>query len=169
MSSQGAPYSFVTVWRAQAPIDTVWDALFDVDAYPSWWKAVLSVRELEPGGDDGIGRVSELVWKAPLGYRLRFTLRLDTIDRPTRFGGQAAGDLEGTGYWTLRQEDAVTRVQYDWNVRTNRSWMNLLAPIARPAFASSHNAVMGEGASGLAQLLGVRVEEGDAGAVRSRG
>jgi uncharacterized protein YndB with AHSA1/START domain len=168
VNSQGAPYSFVTVWRAQAPIGIVFDALFDADAYPRWWKAVLSVNEVLPGGEDGIGRITELVWKAPLGYRLRFTLQLDTVDKPTRFGGPARGELEGTGYWTLREVDGITRVQNDWNVRTNRSWMNLLAPIARPAFASSHYAVMREGATGLAALLGVPVEEGEAAAVRER-
>jgi uncharacterized protein YndB with AHSA1/START domain len=162
MANPGTPYSFVTVWYVEAPIDAVWEAIYDVEAYPRWWKAVLSVEEVERGGADGIGKVDRFVWKAPLGYRLRFSLRVDTVERPRRLGGAATGELEGTGYWTLREENGVTRVQYDWRVRTNRAFMNLLAPIARPVFRSSHNAVMSEGATGLANLLGVRVFDGDA-------
>jgi hypothetical protein len=154
---QGTPYSFVTTWRVEAPIDPVWEALYDAEAYPGWWKAVLAVTKLEPGGPDGIGRIDRFVWRAPLGYRLRFDLRLTTIRRPHRLGGTASGDLEGTGEWNLRHEEGVTEVRYDWNVRTNRRWMNALAWIARPAFRSSHDAVMGDGATGLARLLGVPV------------
>ncbi|MDQ6921497.1 MAG: SRPBCC family protein [Candidatus Dormibacteraeota bacterium] len=162
MSSEGAAYSFVTVWRVEAPIDAVWEALFDAHAYPRWWKAVLSVEEVEPGAANGLGKVDRFAWRAPLGYRLRFSLRLDTVDRPSRLGGPASGELQGTGYWTLREEGGFTRVQHDWKVRTNRRLMNLLAPIARPVFASSHKVVMHEGATGLAGLLHVRVLEGDA-------
>ena len=156
-SGQGTPYSFVTRWHVEAPIERVWDVLFDADGYPRWWSSVLSASELEKGGPDGLGKVGRFVWKAPLGYRLRFDLRLTTVDRPTRFGGPATGDLEGTGYWTLSEADGWTQVRYDWNVRTNRDWMNLLAPIARPIFKLSHDEVMHEGGTGLASLLGVRV------------
>jgi len=41
------------------------------------------------------------------------------------------------------------------HVRTRRGWMNVLA---RLVFRSSHDAVMRDGADGLATLLGVRVE-----------
>jgi uncharacterized protein YndB with AHSA1/START domain len=163
MGKQGTPYAFVSVWYVEAPIDAVWEAIHDARAYPRWWKAVLSVEEVEPGGADGIGKVDRFVWKAPLGYKLRFSLRLDRDERPRRLGGAATGELEGTGYWSLREEeDGVTRVQYDWRVRTNRGFMNLLAPIARPAFKASHKAVMSEGATGLASLLHARVFDGEA-------
>ena len=39
-------------------------------------------------------------------------------------------------------------------MRTARAWMNRLAPVARPAFAYNHDAVMRQGAAGLARLLG---------------
>jgi hypothetical protein len=160
MSDTGTPYSFVTIWRAEAPIDAVWEAIHDSEAYPTWWKAVLEVNPVAPGGPDGIGRTDQFTWRAPLGYRLRFALRLTTIDRPHRLGGVASGELEGTGEWNLREDTGVTEVRYDWNVRTRRAWMNVLAPIARPVFRSSHDAVMHDGATGLAKLLGVRVTDG---------
>src|SRR5690348_8732224 len=123
MSGPGTPYSFVTRWRVEAPIDAVWDALYEAEAYPTWWRAVLAVTKVSQGEPDGVGRTDRFVWKAPLGYRLRFELRLTTIDRPNRLGGVAGGDLEGTGDWTLRTADGATDVRYDWNVRTSRAWM----------------------------------------------
>ncbi len=159
MSGPGTPYSFVTRWLVEAPIDAVWAAIYDAEAYPTWWKAVLAVTKVDPGGPNGVGRTDRFVWRAPLGYRLHFELRLTTIDRPSRLGGIAGGDLEGTGEWNLRSEKPATAVRYDWNVRTRRNWMNALAPIARPVFKSSHDAVMRDGAAGLASLLGVRVSQ----------
>lgn len=158
MGGPGTPYSFVTRWHVEAPIDTVWDALYATEAYPTWWKAVLAVTKVDEGGPGGVGRTDRFVWKAPLGYRLRFELRLTTIDRPNRLGGAAGGDLEGTGEWTLTAEEGATDVRYDWNVRTSRAWMNVLAPVARPLFKGSHDAVMRDGATGLARLLGVHVD-----------
>jgi hypothetical protein len=157
VSAGGAPYSFVTVWRVEAPIETVWEAIYHAEAYPGWWRAVLDVTNVEQGRPDGVGRADRFAWRAPLGYRLRFVLRLTTVQRPVRLGGVASGDLEGTGEWNLRQDGDATEVRYDWSVRTRRGWMNVLAPIARPAFRSSHDAVMRAGATGLARLLGVRV------------
>ncbi len=46
---------------------------------------------------------------------------------------------------------------YEWNVRTTRPWMNLVAPVARPVFRWNHNAVMHSGGQGLADLLGARL------------
>jgi uncharacterized protein YndB with AHSA1/START domain len=158
MSGPGTPYSFVTRWHVESPIDRVWEALYDAEAYPAWWGAVLAVTKIDEGGPGGVGRTDRFVWKAPLGYRLRFELQLTTIERPNRLGGTAHGDLEGTGEWTLRARDGATDVRYDWNVRTSRAWMNLFAPVARPLFKSSHDAVMRAGATGLATLLGVRVD-----------
>jgi hypothetical protein len=70
---------------------------------------------------------------------------------------QASGELVGTGLWQLRGNVTTTTVQYDWNVRTTRAWMDLLAPVARPAFAWNHASVMRQGGEDLAAYLGVRL------------
>ena len=51
----------------------------------------------------------------------------------------------------------MTAVVYEWNVRTTKQWMNLLAPIARPVFAWNHDTVMGWGGEGLARRVGGRL------------
>jgi hypothetical protein len=67
------------------------------------------------------------------------------------------GELEGTGRWRLFEQDGVTAVLYEWNVRTTRRWMNLLAPVARPVFEYNHDVVMRWGGEGLARRLGVEL------------
>jgi hypothetical protein len=49
---------------------------------------------------------------------------------------EATGELAGTGRWTLTAADGGTLVRYNWDIRTTRRWMNLLAPVARPVFVS---------------------------------
>ena len=68
----------------------------------------------------------------------------------------ANGELAGTGRWRFF-EGRETAVTYEWNVRTTRSWMNLVGPVARPVFRWNHNAVMHQGGQGLADLLGARL------------
>lgn len=69
----------------------------------------------------------------------------------------ASGDLEGVGRWLFSQHGAITTVRYEWQVRTTKAWMNLLAPIARFVFRKNHDALMQNGAEGLAALLEARL------------
>jgi hypothetical protein len=68
----------------------------------------------------------------------------------------ADGELAGTGRWRFF-DGRDTAVTYEWNVRTTRPWMNVLAPVARPVFRWNHNVVMHQGGQGLADLLGARL------------
>jgi hypothetical protein len=71
--------------------------------------------------------------------------------------GEATGELEGTGHWRLFEQDGVTAVTYEWDVRTTKPWMNLLGPVAKPVFEYNHDLVMRWGGEGLAQRLGCRL------------
>ncbi len=64
------------------------------------------------------------------------------------------------GRWRLYEHDGATAALYEWNVRTTRAWMNLLAPIARPIFAWNHDWVMARGGEGIAGLLGCELLAG---------
>ena len=128
-----ADYSFVTIWRIDAPIGKVYDAIRDSLAWPTWWHAVTAVEQLQAGDALGIGDVRRYTFKGRLPYTLAFDLRVDRIEEPNVLGGVASGELAGTGVWTLTEDGpSLTTVRYDWNVRTTRWWMNLLAPIAGP-------------------------------------
>jgi hypothetical protein len=152
-----ASYAFVTVWRIEAPIETVYDTIHDTLDWPRWWDAVLAVEDVAPGDAIGIGRVQRYTFKGRLPYLLRFDLTTDVVAKPERLGGTAVGELEGRGDWLLRADGDATLVRYDWRIRTRRWWMNLLAPLpfVRRIFEVNHDFVMTRGLVGIRRRLGV--------------
>jgi hypothetical protein len=156
-----ARYEFLTTWVLEAPRQAVWDAIYESERWPEWWRGVIGSEELEPGDERGVGRLGRYVWRSRLPYELAFEMRSTRIEEPILLEGEASGELAGIGRWRLFEEGGVTAVVYEWNVDTTRSWMNLLAPIARPVFAWNHNWVMQNGGTGLARLLGARLLASD--------
>ena len=149
-----AHYSFVTFWRIPAPLEQVWDAIYHAERWPQWWKGVEQVLELEPAtGENGVGVLRQFTWKSRLPYRLTFQMRVTRVEPLVLMESSAAGELEGTGRWSFSTDGATTAVRYDWNVRTTKRWMNLLAPLARPLFKWNHDVVMKQGEEGLRRLL----------------
>jgi len=151
-----AEYRFLTTWCLDAPIDAVWDAIFETERWPDWWKGVERVVEKEPGGPDKVGNLSRYTWKSRLPYRLEFDMRTTRVERPHLIEGRAEGELEGEGRWRLF-DGRGTAVTYEWLVRTTEPWMNVVAPLARPVFAWNHDVVMRQGGEGLARRLGARL------------
>lgn len=152
-------YEFVTVWRVDAPIERVWNEIYHSQDWPTWWKGVESVVETLKGDERGVGSVHRYTWKSKLPYRLSFDMKTIRIEPPSVLEGIASGELQGRGLWQLSTEGSDTIVRYDWQVETTKSWMNLLAPVARPMFEWNHNVVMSWGAEGLARRLGASVVE----------
>jgi uncharacterized protein YndB with AHSA1/START domain len=153
-------YELVSNWILAAPIDRVWDAIYEVSAWPRWWKYVLAVDELEKGLPSGLGAVRRFRWVSALPYQLSFSMRTTVVERPHKLEGEASGELVGLGRWTLEEELGRTRVRYDWQVETGRAWMSALAPVLAPVFRWNHGKVMAAGARGLAEFLGVELLEG---------
>ena len=157
MSRTGNQYSFLTTWLLESPIDPVWEAINDQESWPQWWCGVEAATELQPGDADGVGSLSRLVWRSRLPYRISFEVTTDRVERPHLMQGTARGELDGRGIWRLFEDGGLTAVTYDWNVRTTKSWMNALAPLAGPVFRWNHDWVMARGGEGLAELLGCRL------------
>jgi uncharacterized protein YndB with AHSA1/START domain len=153
-----AEYAFLTTWLLESPRQPVWEVLHDQARWPSWWRGVEAAEELSrpPGGED-VGTVARMVWKSLLPYRVEFEVTTTRVERPSLLEGRAAGGLEGIGRWRLYEQDGVTAVLYEWNVSTTEPWMNLLAPLLRPAFEWNHDWVMARGGEGIAELLGCRL------------
>ena len=148
-----ASYSFLTTWILDAPRQAVWDAIYEIERWPDWWQGVRSVEKVEDGDADGIGARYRHEWRSVIPYPVRFETRITRIELPHLIEADAVGELAGTGRWRLF-DGRETAVTYEWNVRTTRPWMNLLAPAARPVFRWNHNVVMHQGAEGLAARLG---------------
>lgn len=153
-----ADYSFLTTWLLDSPREPVWEAIYDQESWPRWWRGVESADEVQPGIEgDGVGSVSRLVWKSLLPYRVEFEVTTTRVERPHLLEADAVGELTGVGRWRLYEHGGATAVLYEWNVATTKAWMNLLAPLARPAFAWNHDWVMARGGEGIARLLGCRL------------
>jgi hypothetical protein len=151
-----ARYSFLTTWILDAPREPVWDALYAIERWPQWWRGVRAVERLEGGDGNGVGSLYRHEWRSVIPYPVRFETRITRIERPHLIEAEADGELAGTGRWRFfgGRETAVT---YEWDVRTTRAWMNLVAPVARPVFRWNHNVVMYQGGVGLAALLGTHL------------
>ena len=124
-----AEYRFLTTWLLEADRERVWDAVYDSERWPQWWKGVLEAEKLEEGDEHGVGQYGRYVWRSRLPYRLEFFIRTTKVEKPHLLEGDASGELAGVGRW------------------------NLLAPRARPIFAVNHDHVMRNGGEGLAGLL----------------
>jgi hypothetical protein len=151
-----ASYRFLTTWVLDAPREPVWEAIHAIERWPEWWRGVECVAEEAQGDEQGIGAVFSHRWRSVLPYTVRFEVTTTRVERPFLMEGAARGGLEGMGRWTF-SGDGKTTVNYEWNVRTTRPWMNTIAPIGRPVFAWSHNTIMRWGGECLAELLGARL------------
>jgi len=145
-------YQFRTEWRVEATIDEVKDILGDTDALAvtRWWPSVyLEVKEIEEGGEGGLGRVLELYTKGWLPYTLGWTLR---VTEPLTDGGyalSATGDLEGTGRWTFQPDGPEIVIVYDWRIHATKPLLRRLGWLLRPAFSANHQWAMRRGEESL--------------------
>ncbi len=156
-----ADYTFLTTWLLDAGRERVWDAIWESQRWPEWWRGVEEAVELAEGDESGVGRRGRYVWRSRLPYPVRFQIRTTRVERPHLLEGEATGELVGTGRWRLFDQGGVTAVLYEWNVSTTKAWMNRVAPVARPVFKWNHDWVMRKGGVGIARLLGARLLAAD--------
>ena len=64
-----ADYVFVTRWRFEAPIETVWESICRAEEWPRWWRGVERVDVLEPGGSEGVGGLRRFAWNHDVTMR----------------------------------------------------------------------------------------------------
>ena len=153
-----AEYRFLTTWLLEADRERVWDAIYDSERWPEWWRGVEEAEKLAEGDERGHrpARPLRLEGEAPLPGRVLRSAppgsSAHTCSRATR-----RASWPGVGRWRLFEQGGVTAVVYEWNVHTTKAWMNLLAPVARPVFQANHDYVMRNGGEGIAKLLGARL------------
>ena len=140
-----------------APREDCWDAIWESERWPEWWRGVEEAVETDPGTPCGVGRRGRYTWRSRIPYAVRFEVVSTAVQRPTLLAGEASGGLEGTGTWRLFEEAGTTAVVYEWDVRTTKRWMNAIGPLAAPAFRWNHDRIMRWGGEGLARHLGCRL------------
>ena len=92
-----AEYHFVSTWQIQAPIERVWEEICHAERWPSWWKYVVRVDDLEPGAADGVGKRQHLLFRTRLPYTLGFDVRVTRVQPPSTLEAVATGELEAPG------------------------------------------------------------------------
>lgn len=150
-------YKFITRWQIAAPVKDVWHLTYESTDWPNWWKGVLAVKVIKENDANGINGIREYTWKSALPYKLSFQMKLVEKEDHKFLKGIAFGELEGDGTWFFKEENGITKVQYNWNVKTNKTWMNYFAFILKPLFKINHDIVMKWGAEGLEKKLNAKL------------
>ena len=151
-----AGYRFLTTWVLDASLEDVWDAIYEIERWPDWWRGVEEVTKLRAGDEDDVGAVFRHRWRSRIPYTVEFEVETTRVDPLRMIGAVARGKLAGTGTWRFWEASAIA-VTYEWNVATTALWMNAVAPVARPVFEWNHHAIMRRGAEGLARRVGGRL------------
>jgi hypothetical protein len=143
-------YHFITRWRVEGTINEVADILKDAAGLPRWWPSVyLDVQVLEPGDEDGVGKVVSLYTKGWLPYTLRWQFRVTESHYPHGFSLEALGDFTGHGVWTLEQDGARVNVTYDWKISADKPLLSALSFLLKPIFSANHRWAMARGEESL--------------------
>jgi hypothetical protein len=140
-------YRFQSEWWLEASRLRVFEALKDLEGYVAWWPEVKEVKRIAEGR-------FEMVARATLPYELRFITSQSVLDESTGIiEAGLRGDLNGFSRWTLSQRNGHTVAVFDEEVHTGKRLLNVLAPVARPAFRYNHTLMMRHGQEGLQRLL----------------
>ena len=117
----------------RAPLEAVWQAVYQSKHWPTWWHYVVRVQELERGENGGVGNVRLYTWRTRLLYQLSFDVRTTRIARLALLEGEVCGQFEGCGRWRLYLQDGITAVRYNWEVNVQQSWLRFFLPPLRRA------------------------------------
>jgi hypothetical protein len=143
-------YHFIDKWRVEGDVREVADIIEDAASLTRWWPAVyFAYREIEPGGEHGVGKLISLHAGGWLPYTLRINFRTVAANYPYGFTMEATGDLEGRGIWIFEQDGPCVNVTYDWTIRANKAIIRRLSFLLKPIFRSNHHWTMKRGEESL--------------------
>lgn len=148
--SSANDYHFVTHWRVEGTAEEVYRIIEDVESLVRWWPSVyLEARVLEPGNDQGVGKVVSLLTRGWLPYTLRWNLRIIDARRPYTSTLEAWGDFVGRGVWTFEPAGEMVEVTYDWKIRADKPLLRYLSFWLKPIFSANHRWAMARGEESL--------------------
>ena len=74
------------------------------------------------GDEDGVGTVARMVWKSLLPYRVEFEVTTTQVEPPYLLEGRRGRRARAaSGAGGFYEQDGVTAVLYEWNVRTSEA------------------------------------------------
>ncbi|MFC7487299.1 SRPBCC family protein [Knoellia sp. CPCC 206453] len=141
-------WQFRRDWIVAASPEDVYAVCADIDAYPTWWREIRSIRRID--ADTGLATIRSVL---PYGLHLRMTRELqDPVDRRLRTG--LAGDL--TGWAEFHIEAAAgghSAVAYRQDVEVTAPVLGRVAPLFGPLLRANHGVMMRSCERGMAALL----------------
>jgi uncharacterized protein YndB with AHSA1/START domain len=151
-----AKYHFISSFSMTSDPEAVWAALQDVPSWPRWWRWLKRIDVVrEATGPDDVGAIYRSHVRAKTGYGFVYATEIAEVEPLRRIDILSSGDIEGRGRFLLSaRPDGGTDLSFAWLVETPKWWMNLLAPIARPAFTWNHDYLMSDFGKGLARHTG---------------
>jgi hypothetical protein len=143
-------YHMITEWHLKSTVKEIADVLSQASDLARWWPSVyLDVQEIEPGDENGVGKVVHLYTKGWLPYTLRWSFRVTESSYPHGFALEAWGDFIGRGIWTLEQEGEWASVIYDWKIKADKPLLRTFSFLMKPIFAANHRWAMRMGEESL--------------------
>lgn len=137
-------FRFDHAWHVEAGADAVLALLEDVPGYARWWPGVRVVDgRAVPGA-----REARLVVRAPLGYRIRITIR-EAARHRGELRATISGDLEGWCAWCVTGEGARSRVDFTQQVEVRAPLLRAASRLLHGPLARQHGAVMRAAADGM--------------------
>jgi hypothetical protein len=155
-------YHLRSEWRVLGAVDEVYEVIANAEELPVWWPAAfVETLVLEPGAEDGAGRVVRVESRGWLPYNLHWHLRVDDVEPGKHLGFNVWGDFEGRGAWWFKANGAWTDVVFDWRVRVRKPVVRWLSYVTRRIFESNHRWAMARGEESLRLALSRRHAEGE--------
>lgn len=153
-----ARYHLITRLRLSLDRRRTWDTFIDVEAWPNWWRWLERVEMVREGDDEGVGAVFRQSIRSPLRYGFSWQTEIVQLVEESLVELDSSGTLEGRGRFHMAGADGgPTDVTFTWLVATNKRWMELLSPIARPVFTWNHDRLMDDFGRGIASAGGGRL------------
>jgi hypothetical protein len=150
-------YHFISRWRVDGTCGEVADILGDPIALARWWPSVyLSVDEIAPPDERGLGRRVRLLTRGWLPYTIAWEFTVIASNYPHGFTIAASGDFDGRGEWTFTQDGSFVDVVYDWRIVAEKPLLRRLTPLLRPLFEANHRWAMAQGEESLTLELARR-------------
>jgi uncharacterized protein YndB with AHSA1/START domain len=143
-------YRLSSRWELEATPREVFDLIADASSYPRWWPSVfLDARILEPGNDQGVGRLVEVRTAAFLLFTLRWRYRVTSVRASEGMAVETSGDLDGVGVWSFEPSDSHVVVRFNWRGGVTRSPFRQLPTFLRPLFRACYRWAMERGFTSL--------------------
>lgn len=144
MRRPAAAYEFRGTWTVAAPLETVREAVVDLEHYPEWWPQIRAVAKLGP--DD-----AWVLCRSALPYTLDLVLHAVSREGSV-LEVEVSGDLEGSVRWRLAPVGGGTRMTFEQRVEVS-GLLALLSYVARPLLRWNHHRMMLGCVTGLRERL----------------